>query len=130
MSRDSEGGTGSTSSHWNHPIVYALHWDRQRLRILAHFIANDDLRNPQYCQAVVAQHFITLPEREAVGIMPHREDDMPLDRWRIVASLLCIARYVEDLRKRLGRRSDSPDATNPASIVMCVSLFHGRSTAN
>ncbi|KAK7692391.1 hypothetical protein QCA50_004016 [Cerrena zonata] len=91
--------------HWNHPIVYALHWDRYRLRIIAHFIINHDQDSPQCYQAVVAQHCITLPEWEAPELMPHREDDMPLDRWRIVASLLYIVKYIDNLKNLLKERS-------------------------
>lgn len=73
-----------TGGQIKYKIVYGLHCDMAKLRIIAHFM-NRPGRVPvshwNFCQVVVAQHFVTIdPDGFSLS---HAEDNTFLDRWRI-----------------------------------------------
>ena len=82
-------------------IVYGLHLDGKKLRILAHFMSNPG-RRPEskwnFCQVVLAQHWVTTTW-DPMGGHRHTEDNTFLDRWCIVRALFTIRREIEILRK-------------------------------
>ena len=83
-------------------IVYGLHLDGKKLRILAHFI-NGPGRRPEsqwdFCQVVLAQHWVTTTCDPVISYYCHTEDNTFLDRWGIVRALFTIRREIEILRK-------------------------------
>ena len=87
-------------------VVYGLHLDNQKLRILAHFLNQPGSKpNSQWncCQAVIAQHLITLTP-DCTIVRDHDEDDTFLDRWRITRALFTVRREVEILKKEIKDR--------------------------
>ncbi|CAL1711510.1 unnamed protein product [Somion occarium] len=51
-----------------HCVLYGLHWSRTRIQIFAHFpvetTPTDDPAKWKFCQALVAQHWVALEEKE------------------------------------------------------------------
>lgn len=86
-----------------HKIVYGLHWDHLKLRIVAHFMNQPGYMSTSqwtFCQVVVAQHLITLPPDWDLVCL-HTADDTFLDRWRITCALLSVRREIEHIRSQL-----------------------------
>ena len=83
-------------------IVYGLHLDGKKLRILAHFM-NDPGRRPEsqweFCQVVLAQHWVTTTWDPVISYYCHTEDNTFLDRWGIVRALFTIRREIGTMRK-------------------------------
>lgn len=82
-------------------IVYGLHFDNRRLRILAHFKNHAQSGSGwAYCQAIIAQHLITMDP--SIRLPPHAthcEDQTFLDRWRIARSIFTIRQEVNQAKK-------------------------------
>ena len=82
-------------------IVYGLHLDGKKLRILAHFMSNPGRRLESkwnFCQVVLAQHWVTTTW-DPMGGHRHTEDNTFLDRWGIVRALFTIRREIGMMRK-------------------------------
>ncbi|KAK7692392.1 hypothetical protein QCA50_004017 [Cerrena zonata] len=91
-------------------VVWGIHWDHVKLRIIAHFMNHTDPEyRPQwhFCQVVVAQHFISLdPDSDAMS--DHTEDDTFLQRWRLTCALFTIRREIEVTKSKLQSHPDYP----------------------
>lgn len=87
-----------------HKIVYGLHCDLTKLRIIAHFMnhpGTDSRSHWNFCQVVVAQHLVTM-NPDGASSYCHMEDDTFVDRWHIACALLTIRREVETLKNIMG----------------------------
>ncbi|KAK7692390.1 hypothetical protein QCA50_004015 [Cerrena zonata] len=109
-----------TSPHRN--IVYGLHWYKDHIQIIAHFICHYDGGPAKYCQTIVARHWITLnPEQLVTPFRWQSEDDTVLYRWRIYCSLSMINYEVQQLKKQLGMakvlEGDQPPYTRNVGVV-------------
>ena len=96
-------------------VVYGLHLDDQKLRILAHFVnrpGSEPSSQWDFCQVVVAQHLITMnPDCNQAEY--HDEDDNFLERWNVTRALFTIRREVENLKeiiKATRSREDTQEA--------------------
>ncbi|CAL1711500.1 unnamed protein product [Somion occarium] len=97
-----------------HCVLYGLHWSRTRIQIFAHFptetAANVDPAKWKFCQALVAQHWVALEEKElavyrAVPISP---DNTFLYRWRLTVTLFTIRARVRGLEQLLQQSGGLP----------------------
>lgn len=89
-----EKGTGARIEH---KIVYGLHWDHLKLRIVAHFMNRPGSESWNFCQVVIAQHLISLNPDWNV-LYDHTIDDTFIDRWRITCALFAVRREIEHLK--------------------------------
>lgn len=96
--RQSQKSGSTRHAPTGHNIVYGLHWDKEYLQILAHFIYYKDNASIKYSQTVVARHWITLnPER--IRTTFHSEDVTMLERWRIYCALAMIDHEMQQLKE-------------------------------
>ncbi|CAL1711496.1 unnamed protein product [Somion occarium] len=104
-----------------HCVLYALHWSRTRIQIFAHFpvetAPGDDPAKWKFCQALVAQHWVSLEEKEIDAYRNEliSPDDTFLCRWRLTLALSAIRARIRELEQLLQQSGGLPVKT-PANL--------------